>query len=205
MPGRRHDRRDANACPPMSDPVADGVYLRRDFLPPSDMDAVLKALNRLSSSWTPSEALRALGRGRTDQVRGADFVVQAALDQIRRVLSPAALRWARTCGFNLPVSPHLQLFPVRMIGDAQAPAYQEPHHDTQRDRPHPPICTNVFYAKIEGVVGGDLAVTPRGQPDAEPLTIPPAVNAIASFDGDRVHWVQPLYAGERLSIVVNFY
>jgi hypothetical protein len=190
----------------MSKPDPDGVFLRRDFLSPPEMAAVLAALDRLSGSWTPSEALRALGRGRTDQVRSGDFVANAALDQIRRVLAPAALTWARACGFKLPISPLIQMFPVRMIGDGETPAYQEPHHDTQGGRPHPPICTNVFYAKIDGVVGGGLAVTPEGRPDApDPLVISPAVNAVASFSGERVHWVQPLYAGERLSIVVNFY
>jgi len=93
-----------------------------------------------------------------------------------------------------------------MIGDRTAPAYQEPHYDTQAGQPHPPICTNVFYARAEGVVGGRLAVTPLGRPDAtDVLVVNPSINALASFSGDRVHWVQPLYAGERLSIVINFY
>ena len=93
-----------------------------------------------------------------------------------------------------------------MIGDPDVPAYQEPHHDTHGGQPHPPVCTNVFYAKAEKVVGGCLAVTPMGRPNAtDALTIKPVVNVLASFSGDRVHWVEPLYAGERLSIVVNFY
>ncbi len=190
----------------MSETVGDGVFLKRDFLPPLDMTAVLAALARLSSSWTPSEALRALGRGRTDQVRGTDFAVQAALDQVRRLLTPPMLRWARGCGFNLAVSPLVQMFPVRMMGDPDTPAYQEPHHDTREGSRDPPICTNVFYARLEDISGGGLAVTPEGRPDStDPLVIAPAVNAVASFSGERVHWVEPLYAGERLSIVVNFY
>jgi hypothetical protein len=190
----------------MPEPIADGVFLGRDFLPLAEMTAVQTALDRLSSSWAPSEALRALGRGRTDQVRGSDFTAQAALDQIRRLLTPPTLRWARTCGFKLAVAPLTQMFPVRMFGDPETPAYQEPHHDTRQGSPYPPVCTNVFYARLESVVGGALAVTPQGQPDSTtPFIIDPVVNTVATFAGERVHWVAPLHAGERLSIVVNFY
>jgi hypothetical protein len=190
----------------MGEAASDGVFLSRDFLPPSDFEAILAALERLSPCWAPSEALRALGRGWTDQVRGRDFVAQAALDQIRRVLTPPTLRWARQCGFKLTISPLIQMFPVRMFGDPATPAYQEPHHDTREGSPYPPVCTNVFYARLENIDGGGLAVTPADQPDSTaPLIIAPAVNTVATFSGERVHWVEPLHAGERLSIVVNFY
>jgi|SRR5579875_3689465 len=186
--------------------VLDGVHLSRDFLPSPQLAAVLAALDNLSTSWTPSQTLLALGRGRTDQVSGASFVSQTALDQIRRVLAPAVLRQARACRFDLPAAPHLQLFPVRMIGDPQSPAYQEPHHDTLSGSLRPPVCTSVFYAKLEGVIGGRLAVTPTGRPDStDALAVPPAVNLLASFGGERVHWVERLYEGERVSIVVNLY
>jgi hypothetical protein len=93
-----------------------------------------------------------------------------------------------------------------MVGDAKTPAYQEPHLDSNASQPGPPICTNVFYAKTQGVKGGDLAIARRGGPDlADPIVVQPTANAIATFAGDRVHWVRPLYAGERLSVVVNFY
>ena len=190
----------------MTDTVADGVFLRRDFLPPAELSAVMASLDRLSPCWAPSEALRALGRGRTDQVRGSEFVAQAALDQIRRLLTPPMLKWARDCGFKLAVLPMIQMFPVRMMGDPDAPAYQEPHHDTRDGQPYPPVCTNVFYARLEDIAGGGLAVTPQGEPDStQPFVIAPVINTVASFSGERVHWVEPLYAGERLSIVVNFY
>jgi hypothetical protein len=190
----------------MSETDSDALHLQQNFLAPSEMLAVLRALDRLSSKWTPSEALRLLGRGRTDQVPANDAVVRAALDQIREVLAPRALEWATRCGFKFKGAPHLQLFPVKMMGDPQTPAYQEPHHDTHDQLPRPPVCTNVFYAKVKGIVGGDLAVTPKDRPDStDPILVPPTVNTIASFSGERVHWVQPLYSGERLSIVINFY
>ena len=185
---------------------ADDVFVRRGFLPPFAMLEVLGALDRLSAAWASSEDLGLLGRGQTGQIRVTGIAAQAQMDRIRELLAPAALSWARGCGFRFRAAPHLQLFPVRMVGDAKAPAYQERHLDSNASQPGPPICTNVFYAKTAGVTGGDLAVARRGGPDLDdPIVVQPTANAIATFAGDRVHWVRPLYAGERLSVVINFY
>src|SRR5215472_1395139 len=187
-------------------PVGAGVFLRRNFLAPLAMARVLGALDRLSSSWAPSTSLRLLGRGRTSQVRSSDIAAQAPLDDIRNALAPSVLEWARRCGLPLPPTPRLQLFPVRMRGDADSPAYQEPHLDSYGSDPAPPICTNVFYAVANANVGGELAVAARGGADLDdPILISPSPNLLASFPGDRVHAVRPLYAGERLSVVINFY
>jgi hypothetical protein len=188
----------------MPEPLADGPHIRRDFLPPADLLRVLAALDGLSASWTPSEALGLLGRRGTTQVRSADILVQSQLDEVRRILAPAALVWARACGFWFPTAPHLQLFPVRMVGDRQAPPYQDAHVDSTSGRSGAPLCTNVFYARTLAVEGGELALA--GASDAaEPLVVAPTPNTIVTFRGDRAHWVRPLYAGERLSVVINFY
>jgi hypothetical protein len=93
-----------------------------------------------------------------------------------------------------------------MDGDAASPAYQEPHVDSYGPDPGPPICTNVFYAVANANVGGELAVAARSGADLDdPILISPRPNLLASFAGDRVHAVRPLYAGERLSVVINFY
>ena len=190
----------------MPEPLPDDVFVRRGFLPPFAMLKVLGALDRLSAAWASSEDLGLLGRGQTGQIRVTGIAAQAQMDEIRALVAPAALAWARNCGFRFVAAPHLQLFPVRMVGDATAPAYQEPHLDSNASQPGPPICTNVFYAKTQGVAGGDLAVARRSGPDlSDPVVVRPTANAIATFAGDRVHWVQPLYAGERLSVVINFY
>jgi len=190
----------------VSPEFAEGVYVRRGFLSPFTMLKVLGALDRLSANWAPSEELGLLGRGQTGQIRNVGVVAQAQLDEIRQALAPAALQWAKTCGFQFAAAPHLQLFPVRMVGDAKAPAYQEPHLDSNANQPGPPICTNVFYARTQGIAGGGLAIAKAGASDlGEPVVVHPTPNTIASFAGDRVHWVEPLYAGERLSVVVNFY
>ena len=63
-----------------------------------------------------------------------------------------------------------------------------------------------FYAVASTTVGGELAVAARGGADlVDPILISPSPNLLASFPGDRVHAVRPLYAGKRLSVVINFY
>lgn len=182
------------------------VFVRRGFLSPFAMLKVLGALDRLSAAWASSEDLGLLGRGQTGQIRVSGIAAQAHMDDIRETIAPAALQWARSCGFALAAAPHLQLFPVRMVGDATTPAYQEPHLDSNASQPGPPICTNVFYAKTQGIAGGDLAVARRRGPDlSDPVAVQPTANSLVTFAGDRVHWVRPLYAGERLSVVINFY
>jgi hypothetical protein len=188
-----------------SEQLAEGVFNGRDFLPPMALLKLLGVFDRLSSSWASSESLGLLGRGGTKQVRPTNLAVQSLLDEIRLALAPAALRWARSCGFRFPAAPHLQLFPVRMLGDATTPAHQEPHTDSNPSHAEPPICTNVFYVRAKAIQGGDLAIA-TGEADLDhPLIVRPAPNTMISFAGDRVHWVRPLYAGERLSVVVNFY
>jgi hypothetical protein len=200
-------RRSVDAGPqPSLSAAGDVVHVHRAFLSPFAMLKVIGALERLSPSWMSSEALGLVARGHTGQLRADSVAVQPQLAEIRDVLAPAALRWARACGFWFARAPHLQLFPVRMIGDAQTPAHQAPHLDSSPSQDAPPICTNVFYATTQGIAGGDLAVGGRAGSDlANPVIVRPTANTIATFAGDRVHWVQPLHAGERLSVVVNFY
>ena len=188
----------------MAEPQSDGIFIRRGFLSPFALAQVLSALDRLAPRWTDSEALGLLGRGGTSQLRASDIAVRTQLDQVRAVLAPAALQWARSCGFRLPLAPYLSLFPVRMVGSVEAPAYQEPHTDSDVRHDTPPICTNVFYARAHAVQGGALAAV-RGADLADPVTVAPTPNTIVTFRGDRVHWVLPLTAGERLSVVINFY
>jgi hypothetical protein len=188
----------------MAEPHSDGVFIGRSFLSPFALAKVLGAFDRLAPRWSPSEGLGLLGRGGALQLRANDIAVRAQLDEIRAVLATAVLQWARGCGFALPPAPYLQLFPVRMVGSADAPAYQEPHLDSDVSHAGPPICTNVFYARTRDIQGGALAAK-RGRDLADPLTVPPTPNTIVTFRGDLVHWVLPLTAGERLSVVINFY
>ena len=172
----------------MAEPLANGVHIRRDFLSLSALLKLLGGLDRLSQRWESSEALGLLGRGKTTQIRAADIAVQAQIDEIGHAIAPGALLWARTCGFRLPAAPQIQLFPVRMVGDAETP-----------------ICTNVFYARTQAIEGGDLLVAKSGSDFSDPIVVQPTTNTLVTFAGDRVHCIRPLYAGERLSVVLNFY
>jgi hypothetical protein len=180
------------------------VHVQPNFLPPLALSRTLTALDRLGSSWRPSETLGLLGRSRTSQVRGSDLVVQAPLDELRLNLADAALQWALRCGFSFRAPPFLQMFPVRMLGDAERPAHQDPHVDSNDTQAGPPVCTNVFYARVLAAQGGELAVA-RSDDLEDPVLVFPTPNTIVSFPGECVHWVRPLHSGERLSVVINFY
>lgn len=190
----------------MTETRADGLFVRRSFLPPAALLGLLAALDRLGPAWAPSRDMRLLGRGHTSQVRPTDLVAQGPLDEIRQTLAPAVLRWARGCGFRFPAPPTLQLFPVRMLGDAADPAYQEPHTDSYGAEAATPICSNVFYARMHGARGGALAVAAKPGGDlSDAVEFTPTANTLVTFPGDRVHAVRPLLAGERISVVINFY
>ena len=181
------------------------VHVQRNFLTPLALSKTVAALDRLSSSWRPSETLGLVGRSNTSQIRGGDLVAQGPLDELRNNLAVTALQWAQRCGFPFRAPPFLQIFPVRMLGDAERPPHQEPHVDSNDARPGPPVCTNVFYAKVVAARGGELAVGGGGGDLDDPVIVTPAPNTMVSFPGECVHWVRPLYAGERLSVVINFY
>lgn len=181
-----------------------GVFFRRSFLSPFAHIDVLDALDGLGERWTDSQRLGLLGRGGVSQIRVDAEGDRRRLDRVRETLAPAVLQWAISCGFRFAKPPALQVFPVRMFGDAQAPAHQEPHVDEAPGQAGPPICTSVFYARVREVKGGELAVAGEDEGSA-PVLVTPAANAIATFAGERVHWVAPLLCGERLSVVVNLY
>jgi hypothetical protein len=191
----------------MIETLAPGVTVRRGFLPPAQLLALLAALDRLAPAWQPSQTMRLLGRGTTLQVRPTDLVAQGPLGDIRRMLAPQVLEAALSAGFRFPRPPVLQLFPVRMLGDAADPAFQEPHTDSAGDSDAPPLCSNVFYARVRNVAGGEIAVASRPGTELgdDAVTLSPSANTLVSFPGDRVHAVRPLHAGERISIVINLY
>ncbi|HTX49263.1 MAG TPA: 2OG-Fe(II) oxygenase [Caulobacteraceae bacterium] len=190
----------------MIETLAEGVYVRRGFLPPRALLEVLAALDRLGPAWASSREMRLLGRGQTSQVRPTDLVARGPLDEVRRTLAPAVLRSARDCGFRFPAPPTLQLFPVRMLGDAEHPAYQEPHTDSRGPEAATPLCSSVFYARVRGVSGGALSVAAKPGGDlSNAVELPPSANTLVTFPGDRVHAVRPLRAGERISVVINLY
>ena len=183
-----------------------GVFVRRPFLQPADMMRVLSALDSLSGSWTPSQGMGLLGRGGTLQVRPGAVAATASLDVIRNTLAPLVLNWVRACGFPVSAQPFLVIFPVKMIGDPDTPTYQEPHTDSYEGIPHPPACTSVFYARVKDMKGGDFAVVDPGDVELKsPHFITPSTNTLVTIPGERVHWVEPITAGERICVVLNYF
>jgi hypothetical protein len=189
----------------MPELLGEGVFVRRDFLAFSALLKMLDVVDRLAARWTPSQSLGLLGRGHTSQIRPTDIAVQSLLNEIGNAIAPATVDWARACGFRFTAAPQVQLFPVRMLGDAETPAYQEPHVDSYAGQPHPPICTSVYYVRTRDIEGGGLAVSRTEADLSDPIVFHPTANTIVSFAGDRVHWVEPLLAGDRLSVVINLY
>lgn len=188
----------------MDDLSRAGVFARSGFLPTLKHLWVLSQFDTLREKWRPSSSLGLLGRGATHQMPSSDMAAQARLEPLRRLMADATLDWHRTCGFALPDTAPVQVFPVLMIGSDLEPPFQPPHVDRASEVGTPPICTSVYYASADNLKGGELALAAvDGGPEA--ARIMPSTNTIISFDGRRIHEVLPLLAGERLSIVVNFY
>ncbi|WP_168211197.1 2OG-Fe(II) oxygenase [Actinosynnema sp. ALI-1.44] len=94
-----------------------------------------------------------------------------------------------------------QVFPVRMEGNVEDPPVQLPHRDGADSR-HP-LVTSVYYAQIDGAVGGELVLhDDDGRPTER---IQPAEDHLVVVDGRQTHSVEPLTAGRRLAVVTNFY
>lgn len=181
-----------------------GVFTRSEFLPPSKHLWVLSQLDTLRESWRRSSSLGLLGRGATHQMPWSDVAAQVSLEPLRQLLANATLDWSRTCGFELRDTAPAQVFPVLMIGSDVEPPFQPPHVDRASGVGTPPLCTSVYYVKADNLKGGELALAAVDGGPAE-ARIMPSTNTIVSFNGRRIHEVLPLWSGERLSVVVNFY
>src|SRR5690348_15843618 len=137
----------------MFDAELTGPFVGRDFLSPAALLRVLSALAGLAPLWRPSDELGLVGRGGAFQVRGGELAAQPHLDGLSGLRALAALQWAQRCGFRFESAPRLQLFPVRMVVDLDAPVRQESHVDSLGDSSLAPICTSVFYAAVRAADG----------------------------------------------------
>ncbi|WP_407675791.1 2OG-Fe(II) oxygenase [Prauserella endophytica] len=88
-----------------------------------------------------------------------------------------------------------------MEGNTEEPPTQWAHKDEAQGRN--PVATSLYYAEVENATGGALAlhdsagqVRTRVHPGADQLVI---------IAGDQVHSVEPLTAGNRITVVTNFY
>jgi hypothetical protein len=94
-----------------------------------------------------------------------------------------------------------QVFPVRMTGGEDDPPQQWPHEDGVDGRR--PVTTAVYYPRVRGTVGGALRL--HGSDGTLEREVTPAEDHLVVMTGDQTHSVAPLTAGERLTVVVNFY
>jgi hypothetical protein len=103
--------------------------------------------------------------------------------------------------FSLPKPSMLtpQVFPVVMIGSRDRPPHQRPHTDNHGGIL--PLATSVYYARLRDATGGAIIL---GGGTARRVVRPQEDDLIA-FPGETVHAVENLSAGERVSIVCNFY
>lgn len=99
--------------------------------------------------------------------------------------------------------PAVQCFAVRLVGNKRFPSFQAPHTDTSSQfGTRAPRLSSVYYFQVQGVVGGELELFL-----AEKATrvLEPTENTLVVFEGPTPHAVRPLTAGERISVVTNFF
>jgi predicted 2-oxoglutarate/Fe(II)-dependent dioxygenase YbiX len=94
-----------------------------------------------------------------------------------------------------------QVFPVRMEGNTAEPPTQWAHRDGVDGR-HP-LVTSVYYAQVDDTVGGELVL--HDDDGRAIVRIQPTADQLVVIDGRQTHSVEPLTAGERLTVVTNFY
>lgn len=88
-----------------------------------------------------------------------------------------------------------------MWGSADDPPTQWPHRDSVGDR-HP-VFTALYYPLVANVQGGRLIL--HEVPQGQVMGIEPVSDLLLIIEGNQVHSVEPLTAGERVTVVTNFY
>ena len=177
--------------------------MRPAFLGELRRMVVLQMLDAPTLRWDNSDALGRTGSGTTwqladsaqhdapEMVSLSRFLAGAVHDEVDRAhpgLLPAA---------DL-MSP--QVFPVRMRGRRVDPPRQRPHRDEAHDRR--PLVTTIYYPEVRDVEGGDLVLFDG---HGRPQRVSPRADMLVVIDGDVLHAVEPVHAGVRTSVVVNFY
>jgi 2OG-Fe(II) oxygenase superfamily len=161
---------------------------------------ILEMLPSTGVRWGASEDLGRAGAGTTEQLAPGPGYTSADMMALRHIVASICYEHVREL-FSLP-DPNLltpQVFPVTMTGSRDRPPHQRPHTDNHGGI-HP-LMTSVYYARIQDTDGGAVIL---GGGTTQRIVEPHEDDLIA-FPGETVHAVGNLYAGERLSIVCNFY
>jgi len=180
-----------------------GHLLRLDHVFGDDRRCRLVSLLSIEDpAWARSDVLGHTGHGPgTRQLPPASGRYHSPqMTTLRSVM--ASVCYSATKGlFDLPLPGHLdtQVFGVHMTGTPVDPPRQGPHVDNRDGVP--PLVTAVYYADVQDVDGGQIAVG-RGVL-RHLLTL--MTDTLIAFPGDTTHEVLAVRAGHRLSVVCNFY
>lgn len=169
-------------------------------LGPDRRERIVALLTSRDTPWESSERLGRAGQASVSQLAHGPNYATPDLMLLRRVMASVCYANLRD-HFALPKPSELtpQVFPVSMRGDKDQPPSQRTHID--RHGTATPLVTGVYYARVRKTVGGDIVL----DPDARHLVLHPDEDDLIAFPGDTLHAVNALYAGDRLSIVCNFY
>ncbi|MFF5985906.1 2OG-Fe(II) oxygenase family protein [Prauserella flavalba] len=175
-----------------------------DFLGEKRQTDVLELLRSPTLAWERSDLLGRTTSGRMwqlatsgmhrmpEMVRLSTLMASVVYEEIHRSL-PELL--------PEPESLVPQVFPVRMEGNSDEPPTQWAHKDGAGGR-HP-IVTSLYYAQVDHAVGGTLVL--HDDSGTECARVHPTADHLIIISGNQIHSVEPLTAGDRITIVTNFY
>lgn len=175
-----------------------------DFLGERRRIAVLELLGSPSLAWERSDRLGRTTSGRMWQLASSAMHHTPEMIQLSEIM--ASLVYGAVCRCMSGVLPDAanvvsQVFPVRMEGNDTEPPTQWKHKDEARGKN--PITTSLYYALVKDTAGGALAlhddageILTRVYPNSDQLVVMP---------GSQIHSVDPLTAGDRITVVTNFY
>jgi hypothetical protein len=173
---------------------------RSAILGPIRRDLLVKQILSAGGQWAASEDLGRTGAGTIEQLAPGPSYASADMMMVRQIMASICYTQLSDT-FSLPEPDLLepQVFPVSMRGSDTKPPHQRPHIDNHRGI-HP-LVTSVYYAWVRDTRGGAIRIDLQD----DHLIVEPKEDDLIAFPGNTLHSVEELYAGERLSIVCNFY
>lgn len=180
------------------------LHVRQRFLGDQHRHALLRLLASPTLEWTRSASLGHTGIGRMWQLSDPSQHRVPEMVRLSTIIASAVyVEVECKLPHLLPAAEDVvpQVFPVRMRGDRADPPAQQPHCDHRNGAV--PVVTSLYYADVQDVVGGALLLTDdcgvvRHQID-------PVPDQLLVIEGKQRHAVEPVLAGMRTTIVVNFY
>lgn len=165
---------------------------------------VLRLLNSPDLEWERPDRLGRTTSGRMWQLANSDMHYRPEMIQLSTLMASVVyneIQRARPRLLPDPGEAIPQVFPVRMEGNTDEPPTQWAHKDEARGQ-HPCV-TALYYAEVENVIGGALALHhPSGDVHT---SVEPVTDQLVVIAGDQTHSVEPLTAGNRITVVTNYY